>query len=321
MKKVIQFILVMFSACCFLQCQTNSKSAAAKSDTNTLQEALKNRKLKVTTTTTFLTDLLLQIGGKDVELKGLMGSGVDPHLYKASAGDIQKIKGADVLFYNGLHLEGKLEAIFEKLENQHHNIFAVGSVIPKSKLLESENFASNYDPHIWFNIDYWSSITQFVADKLSKLDPNNQVKYQKRATTYQQKLQALKSEIITSINSLPQEKRVLVTAHDAFNYFGAAYNFEVVGLQGLSTVTEAGVKDVQKLSKLIIDRKVKAIFAETSVSKKTIIALKEAVKSKGWEVTLGEALFSDALGVSGTATGDYIGMYKHNVSAIITALK
>lgn len=277
-------------------------------------------KLNIVTTTTMITDLVNNIGGDAVEVQGLMGSGVDPHLYKASEGDVSKLTRADVVFYSGLHLEGKLVDVFEKM-GRTTNTIALAEVLNKNKLIGSEYFASSFDPHIWFNINYWKQITVNLTQHLSKLDPKNAELYNKNKDAYLKKLETLEIEVRETIASLPKEKRILVTAHDAFNYFGEEYGFNVVGLQGLSTATEAGVQDVQKLAELIIDKKVKAIFIETSVPKRTIEALQQAVKSEGFDVKIGGTLYSDALGNAGTNEGNYIGMFSYNVETIVNALK
>ncbi|MCM4168034.1 manganese transporter [Arenibacter sp. H213] len=280
-----------------------------------------NGKLKVVTTTTMITDLLHRIGGDAIEIQGLMGSGVDPHLYKASEGDVNKLFTADIVFYSGLHLEGKLVDIFEKMEKQHNKTVALADKLDKKELLASEFFASNYDPHIWFNVTFWKKITQYVTEKLQEADPKNAALFAKNSKQYLTELDALEIDIKRIIETLPKEKRILVTAHDAFNYFGVAYGFQVLGLQGISTATEAGVQDVQKLSQFIIDNKVKSIFIETSVPRRTIEALQASVTSKGHDVSIGGSLYSDALGTKGTEEGTYIGMFRHNVNTIVNALK
>lgn len=284
------------------------------------KEKPKKEKLQVVTTTTMITDLVKNIGGDKLDVKGLMGAGVDPHLYKASEGDVGKLFNADIIIYNGLHLEGKLEEIFEKMRHQNKKTIAVSEALDKSTLIGSEYFASNYDPHIWFDISNWEGITKYLIKKLSELDSKNASIYQENGNAYLKKLKVLKGEVSEKIDELSKEKRILVTAHDAFNYFGKAYQFNVVGLQGLSTATEAGVKDVQKMGTFIIKNEVKAIFVETSVPKRTVEALQEAVKSKGHEIVIGGTLYSDALGDEGTVEGTYIGMYKHNVTTIVSSL-
>ncbi len=278
-------------------------------------------KLKVVTTTTMLTDLVERIGGDSIQVQGLMGSGVDPHLYKASEGDVSKLFNADIVFYMGLHLEGKLVEVFEKMEKGNANTVAVGEVLPKDELIGSEYFASNYDPHVWFNIGFWKQIATHTMEELQKADPSNASFFEENTQKYIAELEALELQLKETIETLPKEQRILVTAHDAFNYFGAAFGFEVVGLQGLSTATEAGVQDVQELAKFIISREVKAIFVESSVPKRTIEALQASVKSKGHEVTIGGTLYSDALGNKGTVEGTYIGMFQYNVETIVNALR
>jgi manganese/zinc/iron transport system substrate-binding protein len=285
------------------------------------KEAIKNQKLQVVTTTTMITDLVKNIGGDKIDVQGLMGAGVDPHLYKASEGDVSKLFKADVIVYNGLHLEGKLEDVFEKMRHQNKKTIAVSDAIDKARLIGSEYFASNYDPHIWFDITNWEIITQYITDKFCELDAKNATTYKENGANYLKTLASLKTTITEQVNSLPLEKRILVTAHDAFNYFGKEFQFNVVGLQGLSTATEAGVKDVQRLAIFIEEKNVKAIFVESSVPKRTVEALQEAVKAKAKEVAIGGTLYSDALGSAGTAEATYVGMYKHNVKIIVSSLK
>lgn len=285
------------------------------------KEPKKNGKLQVVTTTTMITDLVKNIGGDKIDIQGLMGAGVDPHLYKASEGDVSKLFNADVIVYNGLHLEGKLEDVFEKMRQQNKKTIAVSDAIDKNTLIGSEYFASNYDPHIWFDITNWEIITQYIIDKFCELDADNSETYKTNGANYLKKLASLKIVITEEVNSLPLEKRILVTAHDAFNYFGKEFQFNVVGLQGLSTATEAGVKDVQRLASFIEEKNVNAIFVESSVPKRTVEALQEAVRAKGKEVAIGGTLYSDALGSIGTMEATYIGMYKHNVKIIVSSLK
>ncbi|TDU43635.1 manganese/zinc/iron transport system substrate-binding protein [Gelidibacter sediminis] len=280
-----------------------------------------NGNLNVVTTTTLITDLVTQIGGDKLNIQGLMGTGVDPHLYKASEGDVSKLVSADLIFYGGLHLEGKLVEVFEKMQSQNLQTIAVSDALDPKTLIGSEYFASNYDPHIWFDVHNWELITAFVVEKLSEADPGNTAVFEENGKNYLEQLGALDAEIRATIETLPKEKRILVTAHDAFNYFGKAYGFEVVGLQGLSTATEAGVQDVQNLASFIIKKNIKAIFVESSVPRRTIEALQAAVNSKNHHVEIGGTLFSDALGTRGTPEGTYIGMFKHNVNTIVKALQ
>lgn len=279
-----------------------------------------NGKLNVVVTTSMLTDLVKNIGGDLINIQGLMGAGVDPHLYKASEGDVSKLFNADVIFYNGLHLEGKLVEVFEKMEAQKTTV-ALGEFLAKDGLIGSDYFASNYDPHVWFNIQYFKEFSDKVTSVLSDKDPKNAGSYTANNIAFQQELDLLQTRVVNTIATLAPEKRILVTAHDAFNYFGKAYGFKVVGLQGLSTATEAGVQDVQQLSEYIIKNKVKAVFIESSVPRRTIEALEAAVLSKGHQVSIGGSLYSDALGDTGSVEGTYIGMFLYNVKTIVNALQ
>lgn len=302
---MIKRIIIIFVFATVLGCKNNKEV---------------NGKLKVVVTTTMLTDLVKNIGGDLIELQGLMGAGVDPHLYKASEGDVSKLFNADVIFYNGLHLEGKLVAVFEKMETQITTV-ALGEFLAKDGLIGSDYFASNYDPHVWFNIQYFKEFSDKVTSVLSEKDPKNAASYTVNNLAFQQELDLLQTTVVKTIATLAPEKRILVTAHDAFNYFGKSYGFKVVGLQGLSTATEAGVQDVQKLSGYIIANKVKAIFIESSVPRRTIEALEAAVLSKGHQVSIGGSLYSDALGDAGSVEGTYVGMFLYNVKTIVNALQ
>lgn len=277
-------------------------------------------KLQVLTTTNILADLVSEIGGEHIQLQNLMGPGVDPHLYKASEGDVLKIYNADIIFYNGLHLEGKLTDVFRKLKHKRKMV-SLGDSLPNENLITSSNFGGNYDPHVWFNIYYIKLFCDFITEELSIADPENSEFYKINNKNYQKRLDILQSDLDTLVQELPREKRILVTAHDAFGYFGKAFDFTVVGLQGISTATEAGVKDVRVLTNYIVDNDVKAIFIENSVPRRMVEALLAAVKARGKQISIGGELYSDTLGTAGTSEGTYIGMYKHNVTTIINALK
>lgn len=307
MKSINQILIVVLSIMLF-SCNSGAKKSGSK------------EKLEIVTTTTMITDMVSELGGEAINVLGLMGAGVDPHLYKASEGDVNKLFNADMVIFNGLHLEGKLVEVFEKMEHQGTMMIAISDTIARSSLIGSANFESNYDPHIWFDISFWKDASTYVAQKLIQKDPKHKQLYSTNLKKYISKLDSTEILIKEMIRKLPPEKRVLITAHDAFNYFGKAYGFEVLGLQGISTATEAGVQDVQNMTKLIVDRKIKAIFIESSVPKRNIEALQAAVKSKGFDVSIGGELFSDACGNAGTAEGTYIGMVVHNVSTITTAL-
>jgi manganese/zinc/iron transport system substrate-binding protein len=253
---------------------------------------------------------------------GLMGPGVDPHLYKAKASDVQKLQKADAVFYGGLHLEGKMQGVFDKMQgNARKTVMAVTKDIPHDRLLTPPAFAGNHDPHVWFDVALWSLCIDPVATALGQQDPAGKVVYQANATKLKKSLAALDQWAKQECAKLPKDKRVLVTSHDAFNYFGRAYDFEVVGLQGISTVTEAGLADMAKLVDFIRVRKLRAIFVESSVPHQAIEQI-----SKETGVRIGGEIFSDAAGTlgdieNGYDKGTYEGMIRHNVSTIVGALQ
>ena len=276
-------------------------------------------KLRIVTTTGMITDLVKNVGGERVEVTGLMGPGVDPHLYKASAGDVQRLTSAQLIFYNGLHLESKMGDILAKMSGNTKTV-AVTDAVDRSLLLTPPEFEGQYDPHFWFDVMLWMKAVGNVRDTLSEFDSDNTRMYWSNAERYLAKLAELHEYVKAQAERVPPDKRVIVTAHDAFNYFGNAYGFEVRGLQGISTATEAGIADVQALATFIAERRIPAIFVESSVSTRSLEAVKAAVKSKGFAVKIGGELFSDAMGNEGTPEGTYIGMVRHNIDTIVTAL-
>lgn len=303
---VLLMVVSLFSAACRSGVQQPVQTAHTKPH--------------IVTTTTMLTDLAQVIGGGYVTVEGLMGAGIDPHLYKPSAGDVNKMSKARLIIYNGLHLEGKMGDVFTQMRKAGVATLAVGEAIDRSRLLESEEFDGNYDPHIWFDVENWLLAVEKVKAALSALDPDHKQQFEENAAAYIHKLNALHSYVRTQAKRVPEQSRILITAHDAFNYFGRAYGFTVKGLQGISTAAEAGTADVRDLADFIAQNKIAAIFVETSVPKKTIEALQEAVKARGFQVQIGGELFSDSLGEPGTPTGTYTGMVEHNINTIVKAL-
>lgn len=278
-------------------------------------------KVKVTATIGMITDVVKEVGGEHVEVTGLMPSGIDPHLYKATQGDIGKLENADIIFYNGLHLEGKMAEILEKIGEQKPT-FAVSDPIPRDRLLQGDpQTQTEFDPHIWFNVEFWMIAVEKVRDELSELDPEHKDDYRIQADRYLSQLKKLHEYAKEQISAIPESSRVLVTAHDAFGYFGEAYGIEVMGLQGISTASEAGTKDVTDLRDLLVRRQIKAVFVESSVPKTYLEAVIKGAKEKGHEIAVGGELFSDAMGADGTHEGTYIGMVEHNVNTIVKALK
>lgn len=280
---------------------------------------LADRKINVVATTGMIADTVANVGGDRVDVEGLMGPGVDPHLYKASASDVNKLDDADIIFYNGLELEGRMTDIFVRLAASKPTV-AVTEGIDPDLLREPPEFAGKYDPHVWFDVSLWVSVTRSIESKLSELDPDSAEAYKANADAYVAELEELDAWVEEQINLIPEQLRVLITAHDAFGYFGARYGMEVRGLQGISTQSEAGLADVQELAQFIADRKIPAIFIESSVNENTIDAVRQAVQAKGTDVEIGGQLFSDAMGEAGTEEGTYLGMVRHNVTTIVAAL-
>lgn len=277
-------------------------------------------KWRVTATTGMVADIVKAVGGEHVEVTQLMGAGVDPHLYKASEGDIKRIDSADIIFYSGLHLEGKMVEIFENI-GKTKPVKAVTAKLTKEDLLADPATPANPDPHVWFDVSLWMKAAKQVRDDLAAFDPANKEAYVANAEAYLAELKKLDDYARTQLSSIPKEQRVLVTAHDAFQYFGRAYDVEVMGLQGISTASEYGLKDVQGLVDTLVRRQIKAVFVESSVPKRSIEAVVQGAAAKNHTVAIGGELFSDAMGAPGTPEGTYIGMVKHNVDTIVKALQ
>lgn len=275
--------------------------------------------IKVVSTIGMIHDIAQNVGKEHIQAQGLMGPGVDPHLYKPVASDIAALSKADVILYNGLHLEAKMGDVIAKLSGTKV-VKAVGEIVPKELLLESLDYEGLYDPHIWFDISLWARTVDGVAEALIEADPEHRQAYLDNASAYKMQLAKTQQAVLDRISMLAPEKRILVTAHDAFRYFGKAYDFQVKGLQGISTSTEAGTRDVQELVRFIVTNKIPAIFVESSIPVRTIEAVQAACKAQGWDVEIGGELFADAMGDEGTEEGTYIGMVTHNVNTIVSAL-
>lgn len=278
------------------------------------------RSIRVVTTTGMITDTVRVVGGDRVRVTGLMGPGVDPHLYQASQGDVRKLSEADMIFYNGLHLEGKMAYLLSRMERMKPT-FAVADSIPEGELISAPEFGGHFDPHVWFDVRLWIRGVEYIRDALIEFDPEGSAVYEENASKYVDELEELHEWAKHRLQEVPADRRVLVTAHDAFGYFGRAYEIEVVGLQGISTSAEYGLKNVQDLVNLITTRGIKAVFVESSVSDRAIRAVIDGAKARGHDVSIGGTLYSDALGEQGTSAGTYIGMIRHNVDTIVEALK
>lgn len=283
-------------------------------------ERSKTGKLHLVTTTSMLADAAEIIGDGRIEVEYLMGPGLNPHSYQASAGDVIKMQDADIVLYHGLHLEGKMGEVFSSLKKIDKQVICIENGIDRSLLLASEDNSTVYDPHIWFDVSIWKQACRYIAEQLEAADPENQAVYQNNYTAYAKELDALEAYINGRVQELKPEQRILITAHDAFRYFGNAYSFQVQGLQGISTDAEAGTSDMSRLAGLIAGKQIKAVFVESSVPPKTIEALQAAVKAKGFAVEIGGELYSDSLGDASSGADSYILTVKANVDTMIDAL-
>lgn len=277
-------------------------------------------KIIITTTIAQIGDAVKNIGGEHVDVHSLMGPGVDPHIYQATQSDIRRLGDADIIFYNGLNLEGNMVEIFEKMRNEKPT-FAVTDAIPKQYLLQDMDDVNEVDPHIWFDIDLWSMVVEYIAEQLIEYAPEYEEDFKNNSEKYLAELTELKIFAKNEMEKVPEQSRILVTAHDAFGYFANAYGFEVVGIQGLSTDSDYGIRDIQNVIDILVENEIKAVFTESSVSDRAMNSVIEGAKARGFEVEIGGSLFSDAMGEEGTEEGTYIGMYKHNVNVIVESLQ
>ena len=277
--------------------------------------------MRVVVTTNIIGDLVRQVAGDQVALTTLMGPGIDPHLYRASEGDVQTMVQADLVLYNGLHLEGKMTDVFAQMNQRSVPTTALAeAAVPDSLLIPSAEYASSYDPHVWFDVALWGRVARHVGDVLAARDTAHAATYRQNAAAYAQRLDSLDQYVTAQARRVPDERRVLITSHDAFRYLGRAYDIEVRGLQGISTASEAGTRDVQNLTDFVAERRIPALFVESSVSPRGIQAVQEAVRARGFDVTVGGTLYGDALGNRGSPTGTYVGALRHNIDAIVEGL-
>ncbi len=313
MKKI--WILIMILGILFACTKQDSPEGKQKAPA-----AKAEKKIQIVATIGMIADAVKGIGGDRVQVTALMGPGIDPHLYKASAGDVRRMTKADMIFYCGLHLEGKMTEVFEQMSRNRKTV-AVAEQIDKSLLLSHEDYKGLHDPHIWFDVKLWTKAVERIGQELADFDKPNAAMYKSNLTKYIEDMKQLDQYIRSKASELAPEKRVLITAHDAFKYFGKAYGFDVRGIQGISTTAEAGTADVDRLAEFIKARQIPAIFVETSVPERYVEALQSAVKAKGFEVSIGGHLFSDSMGDAGTKQGTYLGMLRHNIDTIVNGLK
>jgi manganese/zinc/iron transport system substrate-binding protein len=282
--------------------------------------AAQTQRLTIVATTAMIGDVVAHVAGDRAEVNTLMGPGVDPHLYRPTRDDIRSLLAADAVFYNGLNLEGKMGDTFVQVARSGRPVFAVTERIDESYLLSPEDFQGHFDPHVWMDPVSWIKAAHVVISAVSEFDSAHAADHQARGEAYVAELRRLDDFARRWIATIPPDRRVLVTAHDAFNYFGRAYGLEVRGIQGISTDSEAGLREIESLVELLVTRRVRAVFTETSVSDKNVLALVEGAARRGHDVAVGGQLFSDAMGAPGTYEGTYIGMIDHNVTTIVRAL-
>lgn len=287
------------------------------------QASQRGDRLRVVATTNFLTDTVRRVGGDDVTAVGLMGQGVDPHLYRARPSDLDKLRSANLVVASGLHLEGKMQEVFDDI-SKRTPVVKAAERIPADRLLKppaGTSGAQEHDPHVWFDVSLWQYVVDAIRDALIAEDPDNAADYTQRAAGYQAELTALHQETSAALAQIPERQRVLVTSHDAFRYFGRAYGVQVEGIQGISTAAEATTADIDRVATLVTERGVKAVFVESSVPKRTLDAVVAAVRHKGGKIHIGGELYSDAAGKRGTPEGTYVGMIRANVNRIVTELR
>lgn len=279
----------------------------------------RDKTLNVVATTSMIADAARQIAGDRAEVTALMGPGVDPHSYRQTRSDIVAMTRADLVLRHGLYLEAQLDDFFMDLEKRR-NVVAVGEAIPREKLLSHAEYAGRHDPHVWMDPHLWETVVLAVRDALIETDPDGAATYRANAEKHVADIRKLATYMTTVTATVPEQRRVLLTAHDAFSYFGRGFDFEVLGIQGISTESEAGLRRIEDLVDIIVTRGISAVFVESSVPERNIRALIEGAGARGQKVVIGGTLFSDAMGDPGTYEGTYIGMIDHNATLITRAL-
>jgi manganese/zinc/iron transport system substrate-binding protein len=278
----------------------------------------KSYPMKVAATVGMVADIVKEVAGDRAAVKNIIGSGIDPHVYNPTRGDVAILLKSDIIFYAGLLLEGQMSDVLVKVSRKRP-AYAVTELLKKDYLIH-DNQTNHHDPHVWMDVQGWMKAVDVVADALTAFDPPNKEYYVNNAQQYQAQLRQLDDYARQAIASIPEEQRVLVTAHDAFNYMSRAYDIEVLGIQGISTESEAGIKDINRIVDVLVTRRIPAVFVESSVSDKNVKALIEGAASRGHQVRIGGELFSDAMGPPGSYEGTYIGMIDHNITIITRAL-
>ena len=312
---------LLLAALALAACGTDSPGETLPAASEPAPVARENdRPLRVVTTIGQIGDAVRRVGGDRVETDGLMGPGVDPHLYRASESDITRLESADAVFWNGLHLEAGMSGVLERMGDLGVHSIRVTDDIDRAHLLTPPEFEGAYDPHVWFDLDLWSTAVESIRDALIAMDPEGAAVYRANAAAYIAEIAALDRYVKARAQEVEEQVRVLITAHDAFNYFANRYGMQVRGLQGISTESEASTTDVQELARFISERGIPAVFIESSVPDQGVQAVIEAAAARGHTVTIGGEIFSDAMGPEGTEEGTYLGMIRHNIDTIVDAL-
>ena len=317
------FMLHVSLALVIVCCGVLSNGCGRAGGETNVQQFAGDGPIKIVCTTGQIADAVRRLGGERVQIKALMGPGVDPHLYQATLSDINDLKGADLIFFNGMHLEGRIADVLVQ-QARNRPTFAVTERIQANRdqrLRQPPEFEGHYDPHVWHNVELWSDCIRFVTDELAKFDAAHAEDYRKNADAYLAELNTLHNEIVSQIATIPQEHRVLVTAHDAFGYFGDAYGLEVAGLKGVSTEDEVSIQRTQEIVDLLVEREIPAVFVESAVAPRVVEALIEPCQAAGHALVIGGELFADALGPEGSNAETYMGMMRANVSTIVAALR
>lgn len=275
---------------------------------------------RIAATTGMVADIVRQVAGDRGEVTSIIGEGVDPHLYVPTRSDVAALMEADIVFYSGLLLEGKMTDTLIRLGRSGRPVHAVTELVDESLLLQPEEFAGHFDPHLWMDVGGWMQAVSAVTEALVAFDPEGMNGYRERAEGYTATLTELHDYARRVLGSIPEQQRILVTAHDAFNYFGRAYGLEVAGIQGISTESEAGLDRINRLVDLLVTRQVGAVFVETTIADRNVRALIEGAAARGHTVVVGGELYSDAMGRPGTYEGTYVGMLDHNATTVARAL-
>lgn len=318
MTSVGTFLQVL--ALCFLVACGSSSDTLVNSTSDQDANGSRSYPFKAVATVGMIADVVRNVAADKATVNGLIGEGVDPHLYKPTRGDVVALNGADVVFYNGLMLEGKMADVLVRAARGGRSVYAVTEAILDQGDYVLTDESEHYDPHVWMDVKGWIRATHVITHSLGEFDPINKEFYLLNGANYDKELQRLDEYALKAIGSIPEEQRVLVTAHDAFNYMGRAYGLEVRGIQGLSTESEAGVKDIESLVSFLVEYSIPAVFVETSVADKNVRALVEGAEARGHDLVIGGTLFSDAMGTAGSYEGTYIGMIDHNITTIVRAL-